>query len=216
MKTRFVVALAVVCSSLGVLTGGLVAHAGSTPGIPEIDRANVKVINLQGPTLTGARCTGEDAMAYITYTGGPFLGGVSQLLPDPTDYPLPANTMLTVSGIVWTVNVKTLRGVLTATVGIAPPASVGAPIYSGKLTLVTQGMPAAGALVPGRGWISAKSLLPDEGVTPGDDYLIANVEAKLGLAVGSLQFGNGVPSLNIPDYSVVTNVAPAPASDGVC
>lgn len=104
MKKRFVVALAVVCSSLGVVTGGLVAHAGSTPGVPEIDRANVKVINLQGPTLTGARCTGEDAMGYITYTGGPFTGGVNQILPDPTDYPVPANSPLTLSGIVWTVN----------------------------------------------------------------------------------------------------------------
>ncbi len=213
MKKRFVVALAVVCSSLGVVTGGLVAHAGSTPGVPEIDRANVKVINLQGPTLTGARCTGEDAMGYITYTGGPFTGGVNQILPDPTDYPVPANSPLTLSGIVWTVNLKTLRGVLTATVGIGP-ASTG-PIFSGKLILVTQGMPAAGALVPGRGWINAKATLPDEGTTPSDDSLLANVEAKFGLNVGMLQFGNGVPSLNIPDYSVVSNVAPI-ASDGVC
>ncbi len=214
MKTRFVVALAVVCSSLGVLTGGLVAHAQAAPGTPEIDRANVKVINLQGPTLTAARCTGEDAMAYITYTGGPFTGGVNQILPDPTDYPIPANSPLTLSAIVWTVNLKTMRGVLTATVGIGP-ASTG-PIFSGKLILVTQGLPSAGALVPGRGWINAKATLPDEGVTPGDDSLIANVEAKLSPVGGTLQFGNGVAALGIPDYTVVTNVAPAPASDGVC
>ena len=212
MKTRFVVALAVVCSSLGVVTGGLVAHAQSTPGVPEIDRANVKVISLQGPTLTGARCTGEDAMTYITYTGGPFTGGVTPILPDATDYPFPP--ALTVSGIAWTINLKTMRGVLTATVSFAPTTTA-PPIYSGKLTLVTQGMPAAGALVPGRGWISAKATPPDEGVTPGDDSLIANVEAKLSLGVGTLQFGNGVPSAGIPDYSVVTNVAPT-ALDGVC
>ena len=214
MKTRFVVALAVVCSSLGVVTGGLVAHAG--PGAtPEIDRANAKVISLSGPTLNPLTCPGEDGMTYTTYAGGPFTGTVAQLLPDATDYPIPAGSILTVSGIAWTINVKTMRGVLTAAVGIGTAA---APNYSGKLTLVTQGLPAAtGAPVPGRGWISAHATLSDEGLAAGDDSLIANVEAKLSpFGGGTLQFGNGVPSLGIPDYSVVTNVAPAPAADGVC
>ncbi len=214
MKTRFVVALAVICSSLGVVTGGLVAHAVSSPPTPEIDRANVKVISLQGPTLRPVTCPGEDRMTYTTYLGGPFTGGVTQLLPDPTDYPLPLGTTLTLSGIVWTINLKTMRGVLTAAVGIGPAAT--APIYSGKLTLVTQGLPAAGALVPGRGWITAKAAPPDEGLAAGDDSLIANVEAKLSPVGGLLQFGNAVPSMGIPDFSVVTNVAPAPAADGVC
>jgi len=213
MKTKFVVALAVVCSSLGVVTGGLVAHAG--PGAtPEIDRANAHVISLQGPTLQQISCVGEDGLTYLTFAGGPFTGAVAQILPDPTDYPLPASTTMTISGITWEVNVKTMRGVLTGVVSIGPPA---APIFSGKLTVVTQGIPTAtGAVVPGRGWINAKATLPDEGLVPGDDTLIANVEAKLGLFGGTLQYGNGVPSLLIPDYSVVTNVAPAPASDGVC
>ncbi len=214
MKTRFVVALAVVCSSLGVVTGGLVAHAG--PGAtPEIDRANAKVISLQGPPLRQVSCPGEDAMGYTSYYGA-FTGGITQIVPDPTDYPLPAGSTLSLTGIVWTINLKTMRGVLTATVGIGTAA---APIYSGKLTLVTQGLPTAtGAPVPGRGWINAKATPPDEGATtPGDDSLIANVEAKLtSVGVGTLQFGNGVPSLAIPDYSVVTNVAPAPAADGTC
>ena len=211
MKARYVVALAVVCSSLGAVTGGLVAHAG--PGaLPEIDRANAKVINLQGPTLQQTACVGEDGVTYTTYAGGPFTGTVTQILPDPTDYPFPA--AMTISGITWEVN-KNGRGVLSAAISIAP-ATTASPVYAGKLTVVTQGTPAAGALVPGRGWFSAKATPPDEGLAPGDDTLIANVEVKLGLFGGTLQFGNGVPSLAIPDYSVVTNVAPAPASDGVC
>ncbi len=215
MKTRFIVALAVVCSSLGVVTGGLVARAG--PGAtPEIDRANVKVISLHGPALRPVTCPGDDRMTYTTYYGGPFTGGVAQILPDATDYPIPAGSTLSLTGIVWTINLKTMRGVLTATVGIGPAAAP-APIYSGKFTLVTQGLlTATGAPVPGRGWINAKATPPDEGLAAGDDSLIANVEAKLSLVGGTLQFGNGVPSMGIPDYSVVTNVAPAPAADGTC
>jgi len=57
--------------------------------------------------------------------------------------------------------------------------------------------------------------LPDEGTTPGDDSLIAKVEFELNLTSATGQFGDVPRSLGVPDYSVVTNVAPK-ALDVVC
>jgi hypothetical protein len=199
--------LGVTCTSLGLVVGGLVAHAATT-STPEVDRANA-TIKLAG-TLKKATCLGEDNTNYLTYKGT-WKGGESQIVPDPTDYSL--NGALTVSGILWTINTQTGRGVLTANISLATSAATTA--YAGKLTLVTQGEPAAGALVPARGWISASFGLPDEGVSPGDDSLIANVEFDLSPTGATGQFGDLAGSLNIPDFSAVTNVAPK-ALDGVC
>jgi hypothetical protein len=65
------------------------------------------------------------------------------------------------------------------------------------------------------GWISGGVKLADEGTTPGDDSLIANVEFEINLGAANGQFGDAPASLGIPDFSVVTNVAPK-AADGVC
>ncbi len=196
-------AFGVVCFALG----GVVVHAAT--GTPEIDRANA-TLQLSGK-LTSVGCVGEDGTDYVTWSGL-WKGGETQLLPDPTDYPL-AGT-IRVSSIRWTINSQTQRGVLTGAIKLTNPASA-AVVYSGTLTLVTQGQPAAGSSVPGRGWINASIKLPDEGTTPGDDNVIANVEFQInpGGAVG--QFGDAPGSLGIPDFSVVTNVAPK-ALDGVC
>ena len=195
-------AFGVVCFALG----GVVVHAAT--GTPEIDRANA-TMQLSG-SLKSHGCVGEDSTDYVTYTGS-WKGAETQMVPDPTDYPLSGN--LLISGIRWTINSQTARGVLTGTITLSN-ASTGT-VYSGLLTLVTQGMPAAGKNVPGRGWINAAFRLPDEGAAPGDDNLIANTEFLLSTGAASGQFGDSPGSLSTPNFSVVTNVAPK-ALDGVC
>jgi hypothetical protein len=185
--------------------GGAVVHAAT--GTPEVDRANA-TMQLAG-SVKGVSCVGEDGTSYTTYSGS-WKGGETQFVPDPTDYSLSGS--LVVSSIRWTINTKTNRGVL---VGAAKLTNAAGPIYSGTLTLITQGAPAAGANVPGRGWLSAAIKLPDEGTTAGDDNLLANVEFEINLGGANGQFGDAPGSLNIPDFSVVTNAAPK-ALDGVC
>jgi hypothetical protein len=203
--TKLRVAVTALCAAACVAAGATIASAAA--GTPEIDRANAN-IQLSG-SLNPVRCVGEDAIPYITYIGG-YRGGESQVVPDPTDYPL--SGPLVISGINWTINLKTMRGVLNGEVTLSTAAG---PDYTGRLILVTQGLPAAGALVPARGWINAAFKLPDEGTVPGDDNLIANVEFKLGLTSAIGHFGDLPASFNTPNYSVVTNVAPN-ALDGVC
>jgi hypothetical protein len=188
------------------VAGAVVANAST--GTPEIDRANA-TLKFSG-TLKPVQCTGEDGMPYNTYFGS-WTGSENQVLPDPTDYGLsgPWN----VTGITWTVNMKTLRGVLTGTVTIINAA--GAPVYKGKLLLVTQGLASTSTQALARGMISAAFVPPDETSTTNDDSLIANVELKIGPAGGFGQFGDVPGSLGIGDYSAVTNVAPT-AQDGVC
>jgi hypothetical protein len=190
------------------LIGGLVAHAAS--GTPEIDRANATM--QLGGSLKHVGCVGEDNTDYITLRGS-YKGGETQQTPDTTDYNL--NGQVAISGIKWTINSQTLRGVFTAKIALTDPAS-NTSVYSGKLTLVTQGRPASGASVPARGWISANFTGNDDGVAPpNDDYLIANVEFQLSPTSAVGQFGDLNPSPGFADWSVVTNQAPTQA-DGTC
>lgn len=162
-------------------------------GPPLIDRANA-TIQLSG-NLKATNCVGVSSVPYVTYKGS-WKGGETQLLPDPTPVPLSGN--LAVTGILWTINLKTDRGVLTATVKLSS-AAAGAE-YSGTMTLVTQGVPAAGALVPGRGWIVANLLR-----SPSPGSVLANVEFRLSTTAANGQFGDVPGSLGIPDYSAVFN-----------
>ena len=201
-----VIASAVVV--VGVFVSGMVAQA-ATSGTPEIDRANA-TITLHG-NLTPTKCVGEDGVTYVTFKGT-YAGGEGQILPDPTDYTLTGP--LTVSGIHWTINTATLRGVLTGTVTLSTTAGAE---YVGALTLISQGLPSAAAAVPSRGWIVAKFKPADETVSPGDNNLLANVEFGLFTTGATGQFGDaaGTGTLGTLDYPVVTNVAPA-ALDGTC
>jgi hypothetical protein len=208
-KRPFKFGVAAACCCVSLLVGGVVAYAAS--GTPEIDRANAN-IQLSGK-LKAAGCVGEDQISYVTWSGS-WKGAETQVLPDPTDYPLTGP--VTVTGIQWTINASTLRGVLTGTIKMSAATPVGAtPVYSGKLTLITQGMPVAGATVAARGWIVAGIVLPDEGVTPGDDSLVANVEFAITPGGANGEFGDLPPQLGFPAFSVVTNVAPK-ALDGTC
>jgi hypothetical protein len=203
------------CASLGALVGGFVAQAATTP-TPEIDRANAN-IQLSGRLVPSNTCNGEDGTAtsgpipYVTYSGT-WKGSEGQVLPDPTDYPL--SGALKVSGIKWTINLNTGRGVLTGK-AILTSSTANATTYSGTLTVVTQGVPAAGAVVPGRGFLTAGFPLPDDGVAPpNDDHLVANVEFTSLSPTGAAGFfgdKSGAPS--IPDFSVVTNVWPSASTE---
>jgi hypothetical protein len=195
-----------------------VAEAATTH-TPEIDRANA---NIQlGGTLTSKTCNGEDVIAttggptpYVTFSGT-WKGSEGQVLPDPTDYPLSGG--LTVSGIEWTVNLSSGRGVLVGK-AVLTNSAANAATYSGTLTVVTQGVPAAGAVVSGRGFLTANILLPDDGVatSPKDDHLVANVEFPSLSPTGAVGFfGNGAGAASVPDFSVVTNVWP-PTSTQHC
>ena len=205
MKKPIAIVLGASCLSIGLVAGAIVANAAS--GTPEIDRANAK-ISVQGQTKA-ISCVGEDGVKYLTYSGA-WKGSESQVVPDPTDYPL--SGPLYITGIKWTINTKTLRGVLTAKITLASSAGV---VYSGALILVSQGAPGAGAPVAARGWINANFKLPDEGATPGDDNLIANVEFKLSPTAAFGEFGDLPGTFSTPNFSVVTNVAPT-AADGTC
>jgi hypothetical protein len=182
---------------IAVFFGGMAARAAfggpALVGPPLIDRANA-TIQLAG-SLRSTNCVGVGSVPYVTFVGS-FKGGETQLLPDPTPLPLSGN--LVVSKILWTINLKTRRGVLTASVSLSSAASGAA--YSGAMTLVTQGLPAAGALVPGRGWIVAT--LPG---SPSPGSLLANVEFELSPTSAIGQFGDVPGSLGIPDYSAVFN-----------
>jgi hypothetical protein len=104
---------------------------------------------------------------------------------------------------------------VSGTITLKTAAGVG--IYACKVTLISQGVPTAGASVPARGWIVAKFTPPDEGVTAGDDNLLANVELSLSPTAANGQFGDlpGRGTLGFKDFSAVTNVGPV-ALDGTC
>jgi hypothetical protein len=205
MKRILATGIAVVIA----FAGGMAVRAAS--GTPEIATADA-TIQVSGQ-LHHIICPGEDGTGYITYSGI-WKGGETDVLPagDP-GYTLSGT--LTIGGIHWTIDTTTKRGVLTARISLAATATT--TEYVGKMTLITQGLPAAGAAVPGRGWIVAAFTPPDEGVTKGDDNLVANVEFALNLGGANGQFGDsaGGGGLNFKDYSAITNVAPA-ALDGTC
>ena len=204
MRKKFLLALGVVVC-FGV--GGLVVSAAT--GIPEVDRANA-TMQLSG-NLTSRTCDGEDGIVYDTFSGT-WKGGETQFVPDPTDYTLSGT--LTVSGIKWTINTSTDRGVLTAAITLTVSGAT-TTTYTGRLTLVSQGLPsAAGGPVPARGWIVAGFKPPDEGVA-SDDSLIENVEMMISPFAASGQFGDSPGAPTVPDFSAVTNVAPK-ALDGTC
>ena len=207
-KRSFKMSVAAACCGVSLLVGGAVAYAVS--GTPEIDRANA-TINVQG-NLTQVSCVGEDGIPYLTLSGS-WVGGETQLVPDPTDYGLTGP--VTISAIKWTTNMATKRGVLTATITLKTGSPL-STVYAGRLTLVTQGVPAAGAFVPARGWINAPIVRPDEtAATTPDDNLIANVEFKLSPVTATGYFGTLPAQFGFPALSTVTNVAPV-AADGTC
>jgi hypothetical protein len=218
-KGRFAaLAFGVTCAAGGILIGGVLTQSlalGAGTPKPEVDPANATIQLAASTPLTGVTCVGEDKLAtgaktpYITYTGS-WAGGETESVAGENDYALTGN--LAINNITWTINLNTDRGVLSGKAVLTSP--VGTPpqtIYTGKLVLVTQGNPAtASTSTVGRGYLTAAIALPDEGTTPGDDSLIANVEfGQLGLSSANGSFGNApLAAPQVPDFSVVTNAPP--------
>jgi hypothetical protein len=122
-------------------------------------------------------------------------------LPPATDHNL--SKPLAINIIVWTVNLKTQRGVLRGN-AVFSSDSASAPLktYVGPITLITRGSRgSAGAPVPAREWIKAGTLTKD---APDGGSLLANVELQIqpGFAANG-EFGN--MTMSFPDFSVATN-----------
>jgi hypothetical protein len=187
-------------SATAVMAIGGGAAIAAAPGAPEIDEANASMQLKAVAPFVPTRCAGEDGIPYETFRGT-WKGGETDLTPGTTDYSL--SGPMTVKGIVWTINLKTDRGllrgsaVLTGNAATAPTRT-----YVGPVTLITQGLPdAAGAVVPARGWINAATYTKD---AADGGSLLANLEMRIGPVFSANgQFGNG--SLGFPDLSVTTN-----------
>lgn len=196
--------IAALATSTLIATGAGVAIAAAA-STPEVDEANA-TIQLAPAHLTAKTCAGEDGINYETLRGT-WAGGESDLTPGSTDYSLTG--ALNLSSVVWTINLKTQRGLLEAAATLKGAATTALPpsTYAGRIFLVTQGLPnPAGAALPpvqARGWINA--IINNVAVpVPNPGQLLANVELQVlpGLsAVG--EFGN--QSMHFNDISVTTN-----------
>jgi hypothetical protein len=193
MKRVFVALTVVSCFLIGT-----VAFAAAV-GVPEIDEANATLSLTSRTAFVPTQCPGEDGISYITFRGT-WTGTETETTPGFTDYNL--SGPIRVAGVVWTINQKTFRGVLTGAITLSS-AAAGVRTYSGRLTLITQGVPAAGAVVPGRGWISAPTFT-NSAIDGGS--LLANVEFKIngGTFAANAAFGDAAPFAGIPNFSVTT------------
>ncbi len=185
MRRRFLTLLA--ATAVFAMMGVAVAMA---VGVPEIDNANAtfQLKPAGTPVVTG--CNGEDATNYKKVTAN-WKGGETDFTPGSTDYSLTGK--LTFQRGVWTINSSTGRGLFTAKAKLQ--SSTGLPLYSGKITLVTQNL-AGTQIAQARGWLIAKTYGGDPPNPPGvpdGGSVLANVEASI-LLNGSFaisgQFGD--------------------------
>jgi hypothetical protein len=172
----------------------------STVGPPEIDEANA-TIQVQPSKFAAARCTGVHGVPYITYRGS-WKGGETDLT-HTTPYNLTG--AFSVSSIVWTINLKTQRGLLQGTASETSQPASGGPsttTYLGPINLVTQGEPnSTDKGVQARGWINAPTYTNSK---PDGGSLLANVEFNIASSFAANgEFGNS--TMNFQDFSVWTN-----------
>jgi len=189
-----------------VLSIGAGATYAAAAGVPEVDEANATFQLSPAGTFSAKSCAGEDLTKYVTFRGA-WIGGETDLSLS-TDYVLTGK--LTISKVVWTINLSTQRGVLKGTASfVSDPAVTGAgdakpSTYSGPVTLITQGLPSsAGTVAQARGWFNA-TLSNTNTPVPNAGILLANVEMNITpgfAAVG--EFGN--QTMNINDISVAFN-----------
>jgi hypothetical protein len=191
---RIIAATAV---GLVVTAAGAGAALAYTVGVPEVDQANATIQMAQAtPTVTS--CAGEDGNKYETFQWK-WVGGETDTTPGSTDYNLTGK--LTVKNVQWTINLNTQRGVLEGAAALTSSSTAPVKTYAGALYLITQGLPAAGAVVPARGWINAATYTNN--VADGGS-LLANVEMQIGGGfTANGVFGNG--TMGLPDWSVAYN-----------
>jgi hypothetical protein len=197
--------------AVGVLsifaTGAAVGHAAAVAGTPEVDKANATLSFSAQPPLRQVSCAGEDGSPYVTFSGT-YIGSETDVTVGSTDYSLSGTAVI--KGISWTINTATKRGYLTGAITLSTSTDA---TFAGNVTLVSDGLPAAGAAVPARGTIQASFKPADDGVTPpNDDILFANIEFKLGLTGAGAMYGDAAGFGGTPNFSVVTNLP----ADGHC
>ena len=189
-----------------VLSIGAGATYAAAAGVPEVDEANATFQLSPVSTFSAKACAGEDLTKYVTFRGA-WAGGETDLSLS-TDYVLTGK--LTISKVVWTINLATQRGVLKGTASFVSDPSVTAAgdaqpsTYNGSVTLITQGLPSvAGTVAQARGWFSA-TLANTTTSGPNTGTLLANVEMNIapGFAAAG-EFGNQTMGLN--DISVAFN-----------
>ena len=195
---RFIVGV-VTSASIVIGSAGI---AAALTAQPEVDNANA-TIAFPAAKFAPATCLGEDGINYVTYRGA-WSGTETDVTPGSTDYNLSGT--LTVSKVLWTINLTTQRGVLRGSaelVSPSPSGATGSVTYTGPLTLITQGLPDAATTANGvsaRGWINAKTYT--NGAADGGS-LLANVEFQI--ASNFSANGEFGASMGFPDYSVADN-----------
>jgi hypothetical protein len=191
---RLIVGLA----AMACIIGGGAAIAAASSG-PEINNAKA-TIQLGETKFAPTRCAGVDGVPYITLRGV-WRGAETAIVPPVNPYSLTGP--LTIGHVVWTINLKTDRGVLrgiAVLVGQSPAGASKLITYAGPLTLITQGLPNSAAHVTARGWINAATYTG--GKTDGGS-LLANVEFAIGPGLAANgEFGG---SMGLSDYSVTFN-----------
>ncbi len=187
----------IVLTLLSAMLVGAIA-AGAAAGVPEIDNANASVRLTAKPAFTQVTCAGEDGTDYVTFRGR-WIGTQAEMTPGFTDYNLSGS--LTVRRVEWTINLRTLRGVLTGVAVLVSPEA-GTTTYLGRLTLITEGKPNADSPALARGWLAASTYT--NGTADGGSVL-ANVEMKIDATfAASGGFGDAFGTLGTLDYSVAT------------
>jgi hypothetical protein len=189
-------AVVVMVAAAALLVAGAVAFAG-VAATPEVDRANA-TMQLKGK-FASVQCVGEDGGGYTTLRGK-WKGPENDVTPGSTDYLLTGN--LLVAKVVWTINLATQRGVIRSGITLTDPGAN--RVYSGNVTIITQGLPQPGSIVNGRGWIDAKTYDPP-GVGDGGS-LLANLEVQINGGTLALngEFGDAPPNFGFPDWSSTT------------
>jgi hypothetical protein len=181
---RFIAGIAVAAV---VLAGSGVAMAG--PPNTEVVSESA-TISVAPPTpWVPTSCTGVGGVPYVTYAGS--WTGTETAVP-PVVAPFNLTGTLSVTGIVWTINLATGEGLLRGKAALASPAGAKGN-YKGELTLVTQGVPDQSDYVQARGWISATTSAPAGG-------LYTNVEFQI--LPGDVAQGEFGSTMGFSDFSV--------------
>ncbi|MGO9559741.1 MAG: hypothetical protein ACLPQS_15255 [Acidimicrobiales bacterium] len=196
---RFIAALAI--GSVVLSVSGIAMAAG---GVPLVDEAYATMAVKAPKAFVPTACTGVGGVPYVTYRGS-WRGTETDGSPGSTPYNLTG--AFTVSKIVWTINLQTQRGVLHGKAALIGQPAAGGPtstVYSGAITLITQGLPGESSTsdspVNARGWINAATFT--NGKVNGGSIL-ANVEFGITSVFSATgEFGT---SMGFPDYSVATN-----------
>lgn len=180
---------------------GLGAAMAAASGGPEIDNASA-TITLHKAELKATRCTGVKGIPYVTYRGS-WGGTEHDTSPGSTPYDL--SGPLSIGNVVWTINLRSGRGVLRGTTSLFSTDAAGAALttYRGPLTLITQGLPGdstANGMVSARGWINVATFTKNKA---DGGSLLANVELRISSSLAAAgEFGT---TMNFPDYAVTYN-----------